>query len=312
MRIAVIDLDSVCFSALHGNKIIGEDGTPLRTEDGSKFLYKEKTEEEVIFSCDFFIDEMLRESKATHYIALIKGKNTTKNRLAVNPDYKGNRPKESPKYWDLCKQHFIENWGAIEVNDMEVDDAVAICYYELVDAFICAIDNDLLGLSTHNKLSHFNWRKKEFYTVSDYDASYKFWSDMICGQKGDNIQGLKGKGEKFAEKLLQGDGMFKYSEKAFPTKVLFAYLEHYKDEHEAIVEYTKNYISLKIIDSVHYLKDEFKISIPIEFNPIEKETTIQFTEEINPDPSTLKPNDDVLEDKWFEDFKPTELPEIDF
>jgi hypothetical protein len=264
------------FSSFHGNKILDENGTPLRTEDGSKFLYKEKTEEEVIFSCDFFIDEMLRESKATHYIALIKGSRTTKNRLAVNPDYKGNRPKESPKYWDLCKQHFIENWGAVEVNDMEVDDAVAICYYELVDSFICAIDNDLLGLSTQGKLPHFNWRKKEFYTVSNYNASFKFWSDMICGQSGDNIKGLSKKGVKFAENLLKGNGAFDFNPKVFPTKVLFAYLEHYKDEHEAILEYTKNYTSLKIIDNISYIKDgDFSLPHPIEFKPIEEVPQIE-------------------------------------
>jgi hypothetical protein len=41
--------------------------------------------------------------------------------------------------------------------------------------------------------------------------------------------------------------------------------------------------------------------------------TIQFTEEFIPDPSTLKPNDDVLEDKWFDDFKQAlEFPEFDF
>lgn len=289
MRIAIIDLDSVVFSSFHGNKILDENGVPLRTEDNSKFLYKEKTEEEVIFSCDFFIDEMLRESKATHYIALIKGSRTTSNRLAVNPEYKQNRPKESPKYWDLCKQHFIENWGAIEVNDMEVDDAVAICYYELKDSFICAIDNDLLGLSSQGKLPHFNWRKKEYYTVSDYEASYKFWSDMVCGQKGDNIHGLKGKGEKFVEKLLKGEGMLEPSAKVFPTRVLFAYLEHYGDEHEAIVEYTKNYTSLKIIDNVHYLKHGFTIPTPIEFKPIEEVPQIE--EDLPDFSSTISQND---------------------
>lgn len=233
---------------------------------------------------------MLRESKATHYIALIKGKNTTKNRLAVNPDYKGNRPKESPKYWDLCKQHFIENWGAIEVTDMEVDDAVAICYYELQDSFICAIDGDLLGLSSQGKLPHFNWRKKEFHTVSDYNASFKFWSDMICGQKGDNIQGLKGKGEKFAEKLLLGEGMLPINNKVFPTRVLFAYLEHYADEHEAIVEYTKNYTSLKILDHMSYIKTgDFTLPYPIEFKPVEEVPQIE--EDLPDFSSTISQND---------------------
>jgi len=288
-RTALLDMDSIIFACFNGNKIPDGKGGWLRTEDNKRFLYTEKTPEEVIQACDDILTMILTDCGADSYIAIIKGKDTIKDRLAVNPEYKQNRPKESPKYWDLCKQHFIENWGAIEVNDMEVDDAVAICYYELQDSFICAIDNDLLGLSSQGKLPHFNWRKKEFYTVSDYDADYKFWSDMICGQKGDNIHGLKGKGEKFVEKLLHGEGMLPINPKAFPTKVLFAYLEHYGDEHEAILEYIKNYTSLKIVDNIHYLKDEFTFPTPIEFKPIEEVPQIE--EDLPDFSSTISQND---------------------
>lgn len=104
--------------------------------------------------------------------------------------------------------------------------------------FICAVDNDLLMLEG----THYNWRKKEWLTVSKEEAELKFWKDMIVGQSGDNIKGLKGKGIKYAEKLLVGD----YQN--FRNLVNLSYMEVYKDE-TAYSEFDKNYHTLKILDS---------------------------------------------------------------
>lgn len=237
-KIAIVDLDSVAYSAFTPNKVLDKFGIPLK--ENNKFVYTEKTEEEIIASVDSCMNFVLSNSGCTHYIGYIKGKGNY--RYDIDSNYKGNRSKEEPKHWNLVKSLFISKWNAVEVNSIEVDDAVHITYRNLDNSFICAIDNDLLKLETKEGFPHYNWRKKEFFTITKEEAELKFWSDMITGQSGDGIKGLKGKGKVFAEKLLVD------SYKFFNTKVMQSYIDVYKDNYAA-EEFNKNYGLLKILDS---------------------------------------------------------------
>lgn len=235
MNIAVIDLDSLIFSAFHPNKILDEFGIPLRTEDGRRFVYKEKTEKEIEASCDYFMNTLLDKSNADHYIGYVKGKNTTKNRLSINPTYKDNRHQEQPKFWNFTKEYLINTWKAVEVNDYEVDDYCRITVNNLKDSFICAIDSDLLGLEG----THFNWRINKWVKRTKEEAEYKFWYDMIVGQPGDNIKGIEGVGMKGAWKILEDS-------KFYPARVLKNYIIKY-GELLGIENFYKNYKSLYIL-----------------------------------------------------------------
>lgn len=239
MKIAIIDLDSVAYSAFNPNKVLDENGNPLR--ENNKFVYKDKTEEEIITSVDYCMNSILTQSKATHYIGYIKGKGNF--RYEIDENYKGNRSKEEPKFWQFTKKQFIDRWKAVEVNGIEVDDAVHITYRALENSFIAAIDNDLMYLETIPNRPHYNWRKQEWITTSKEQAEYKFWYDMLVGQSGDGIKGLKGKGEKFAKKLLVGE----YTN--FRQLVAEAYWKISDDLAICNAEFDKNYGLLKILDS---------------------------------------------------------------
>jgi hypothetical protein len=184
-KIAILDIDSMAYSAFHPNKVTGEDGGYLR--ENNKYVYKEKTEEEIVLSVDWCMNTLLQQSGATHYIGYIKGKGNY--RYSIDPNYKSNRSSEQPKFWELTKSLFIERWKAIEVNGCEVDDFVHIAYRNIEDSFICAIDNDLCMLETIEGRPHWNWRKQEWITTTKEQAEYKFWKDMITGQSGDGIKG---------------------------------------------------------------------------------------------------------------------------
>ena len=93
MSIAVIDCDSLLFSIFHPNKVFDEFGMPIRTEDGSKFLYEEKTEEQVMSSAEYFMHKVITDSGASSYIGFIKGKNTTQLKISFNSEYKADRKK---------------------------------------------------------------------------------------------------------------------------------------------------------------------------------------------------------------------------
>jgi len=235
-KIAIIDLDSLCYTAFHPNKQLDEFGEPMRTEDNKRFLYIEKSEDEIKLSCDNLMRMVLENSNATHYVAFIKGKNTIANKLAVDPNYKQDRIKETPLMWSFTKKYFIEKHGAIEVNDIETDDAVNIARLNISDSFICAIDSDLLGLEG----THYNWKKGEWVTCTKEQASLKFWQDMIKGTH-NNTKGIPKKGEKYVEKL------FTSVVNNYAINVLYEYIEYFGEE-VGIKEYYKNYICLYILE----------------------------------------------------------------
>ncbi len=253
MKTAIIDLDSVAFTIGHPNKVLDALTNQPIKEDG-KFVYYDKTEQELKRSADTVMRGILFNSQATHFIGYLKGEGTTKERKIINPEYKANRSGEAPTWWKFVLNDLHTRWGAHYVNDMEVDDAVRITAKRLPDSFICAIDGDLLGLEG----THFNWRTKEWITKTKAEARYKFWSDMVTGQTGDNIKGIAGKGPKFVTQLfIAGEGQISYTDLVFS-----AYLDRY-GEHEGIKEFYRNYISLFILQE----HPDFQIPIPTEFKP---------------------------------------------
>ena len=236
---AIIDLDSVAYAAGNGVKLLGPDGLPIR-EDGKRFVYRDKTKQELIESVDSVMENILKTSEATHYIGYIKGQRTTEKRLSINPDYKAQRSQIPPTWWWGVKSAFITQWGAIEANGYEVDDFVLATKNLLKDdSFIVAIDKDLLSLEGR----HYNWRTQEWIDVSKVAASVKFWTDMIVGQPIDNIKGIPGKGPKFTENL------FTWAEVSMGVSVITEYVRFF-GEHKGIQEFYKNYMSLKLLAEI--------------------------------------------------------------
>lgn len=252
--IAIIDVDSLIFTAFHPNKVLDNNGIPLRTDDGSKFIYKEKTPLEIIQSCDYLMNQVLTNSAASGYIGFVKGWNTTQLRESINEEYKANRDKKhSPKYWNFTKEYLKLQYGIVEVNNIETDDAVNITYKKIKDSFICAIDSDLLGLEG----THYNWRNNEWITNTKEKADYKFWSEMICGTH-NNTKGVPGRGPKYIDKLLTNihtDGG------ELKDLVLSEFTNHFGEE-EGIKQFYSNYICTKLLNNY----EGFIIPNVIEFN----------------------------------------------
>lgn len=250
---AIIDLDSVLFAAAWGNKIPDpeHEGEFLRDEKG-RLIYQDKTNDEISTNLDLILTTILEETGATHYLAFVKGKNTSEHRYKVKSDYKHNRPKESPKWWDWTRDYAIEAWKAVSVDNIEVDDAVNITRLNISDSFIVAIDKDLLNLEG----SHYNWRTKEWSIINAEQAVYHFWSDMLTGQPGDGVAGIPKVGKVTASKILD-------KSMNIPITVYWEYYKYY-GEQKGIEEFYKNYTCLKILDSY----EGFEIPEPIEFNPV--------------------------------------------
>lgn len=234
-KIAVIDLDSCIYTIFHPNKVLDNKGNPLRTEDGKRFIYQDKTELEIIQATDDLMNLILTSSEATHFVAFVKGHNTLKNKLLINSEYKQDRKEEQPKFWNFTKEYLKLKWKAIEVNNIETDDAVRITNLKTPNSFIAAIDSDLLGLSG----KHYNWRKNEWIINTTEQENYNFWFQMITGNH-NNIKGIPGKGEKFAEKLLANTNFTNVD------KVFSCYIDYF-GESVGIYEFYKNYTCIKTL-----------------------------------------------------------------
>lgn len=130
-------------------------------------------------------------------------------RYDLYPEYKANR-KEDPTYRAICKQHIIDEWGAILSDGCEADDMVGVAQSTSdIPTCIVASDKDLDQIvGEHYKPAL--WRKgvclkpAEFYYVSPQDSRYFFYYQLLVGDSVDNIKGAKGIGPKKAAAILSG------------------------------------------------------------------------------------------------------------
>ena len=247
-KIAVIDVDHIFYLSLTGEKILDENGEPIKVDN--KFTYRERTFEESCNVADTYITNILNITNATHYVGFFGG--SSMSRKTIYPEYKANRKDLEPlKNMYEMKVHLVDKWkfhwlaGCID----ETDDYVASFIKQTPDSFIVSPDKDLLGLEG----SHYNPKKNEWVYADQLTAYRNFWVSMIVGDTVDNIKGIPGKGPKYAEQYLQ-------SAENCTGDVLDAYVNHF-GEHLGIQEFYKNYQCLKIKDDL--IVDSFK---PIEWN----------------------------------------------
>jgi 5'-3' exonuclease len=93
----------------------------------------------------------------------------------------------------------IKNWEAVVSKGEEADDLIGIAATEGgKESIVVSIDKDMLQIPCR----HYNPNKKEFTVVSDFDGLKFFYTQILTGDRADNIKGLYGVGPKKAEKML--------------------------------------------------------------------------------------------------------------
>ena len=122
--------------------------------------------------------------------------------IAVTAPYKGNRSGGSrPEKLDTAREYITENYDAIISVDQEADDDIAIRATEIgPHALIASIDKDFLQVPCR----HYNWNKNEFTVIDEFTGLYNFYTQILTGDRADNIMGLYRVGPVTAAKLLRG------------------------------------------------------------------------------------------------------------
>lgn len=133
------------------------------------------------------------------YVAYTTGKTNFRYDVAKSVPYKGNRKDmKRPRHLDALKEH-LRRLGAVAMENCEADDAVAIELTKAPDKYwIVHVDKDLDQLVGW----HYNPNKEERYYIDQFTADLNFWTQMLTGDRVDNIPGIPGIGPKKAEKAL--------------------------------------------------------------------------------------------------------------
>lgn len=135
------------------------------------------------------------------YKGFLTGKGNFRNDIAVTVPYKGQRVSDKPTHLTALREHLVSSWGFTVVDGIEADDAVGIAAYALAEdeSIMVHIDKDL----NQFRGWHYNYRKKEKYYVSEFEGLLSFYTQMLTGDRIDNIVGIKGIGPVKAKRILE-------------------------------------------------------------------------------------------------------------
>lgn len=182
------------------------------------FASEDTSEKICLARCAEFMEELVMKPWVGDYKGFLTGSNNFRKEVAVTAPYKGNRTQPRPKHYDLIREYLVKAWGCEVVEDQEADDAIGIKAYEIRDTdayIIMSIDKDLDMIRGW----HYNFIKDKKYLVDDCQAIKHFYTQILTGDRVDNIVGLKGIGPKKADKILEGCN----TEKEMYEAVLKAY-----------------------------------------------------------------------------------------
>ena len=206
MITALIDADSLCYA-------VG-----FSSNDAEESIAIARLEETMT--------ELCMELDCEDYKGFLTGKGNFRDAIAVTVPYKGQRVSEKPVHLQALRCHLVTSWGFTVVQGIEADDAVGIAAYAVPEdeTIMVHIDKDL----NQFRGWHYNYKKKEKYYVTEFEGLTAFYTQILTGDRIDNIVGLKGIGPVKAKKVL---------EKCTNESELYqAVLKAYEDDQQRVLE----------------------------------------------------------------------------
>lgn len=170
------------------------------------YSYRDSDYNHMLQKVDKLMTNILSATQADEYLGFLGGEKCFRHAVATTKPYKGNRSKEQPEWLQQWKkpicEHLVKEWGMQVVDGIEADDAIAICwehYRHEHQVTIASPDKDLRQLHGMN----FDFKKWEHTLISEHDAAYNFWYQMLTGDSTDGIPGLPNHGPVKARRVLE-------------------------------------------------------------------------------------------------------------
>ena len=151
--------------------------------------------------------EVFNRFKADAYVFCFSAPSSKifRNAIAQEKEYKGNRGKGTDPYfytnkWDdmaYVFEYINDRYETLYMDDLEADDILAMVQNE--HTFIYSEDKDLKQVPGW----HWDSEKNKIIAVDETDGLRSLALQLLKGDSGDNIPGLKGFGEKAVEHFKQ-------------------------------------------------------------------------------------------------------------
>ena len=208
--IGIIDADAIVHNVCNSRKF--KDLNPeYMFSDGQYEAALGKVCDKVDEYMDRLLDNIsiLQDSNFgnTFYRMFLSSSNgETRNfRFQIYDKYKHGRPPR-PNWYEEVRSYLIHKYGAIEMFHMEADDAISIFAWmigDLNEYVICTADKDLNQIpGWHYDLYYDRKIEDRVFFIQPFEANYLVWKQTLMGDSVDKIPGLKGVGEKKADKVL--------------------------------------------------------------------------------------------------------------
>ncbi len=166
-------------------------------------------------------------------------------RKQLTRSYKANRKKqELPPLLTEMHQFVKDHYDSIYCYGLETDDLVARYWKQLSDeigrdnVMIVSIDKDYKQFPA--LIYNYHYAHRSVLNISEDEALYNFYEQMIIGDTADNVNYFKGKGKRFAEKYLD-DCVTHYQ---YTKKIYELFKQQYKSK--AKLKYIECYNLLKL------------------------------------------------------------------
>ena len=188
--------------------------------DGDIILYTSTTQHETeidwgedfwTLTCDFksvkqtldqTISDLVEKTEAEKVeIALSDRENFRKK---INPSYKANRKSSrKPICFVPARDYLIDTHDTYIRKTLEADDVMGVratrnAYSDAFQYVIVSPDKDLLTIPGY----HWDYGKEVIHEVSENEANYNFYTQVLTGDAVDGYPGCPGIGPKKAEKIL--------------------------------------------------------------------------------------------------------------
>lgn len=196
--VILFDADSLIFSSCYKKK---------ETEDDDRFY---TNIEDAIAKFDEVFMSIINHLEEFYEINEVKTFSGSKGnfRKYITKKYKANRDYNNlPPLLNEMHSFVKQQYNSIYGYGCETDDVVAKYWYELSNeigrdnVIIVSIDKDYKQFPC--LMYNYHAKHKAIYDISEEEAMYNFYEQMIIGDTADNVNYCKGYGKKFAEKYLE-------------------------------------------------------------------------------------------------------------
>lgn len=233
--ILLVDADSLIFASCYKKRDKPEDDKYYRDIEDAQAKFDEQF---------MSIVNKLEDMYPIERVITFSGSKGNFRKL-ITPVYKANRKKqELPPLLDDMHQFVKDEYDSVWGYGVETDDMVARYWKALAkevgrnNVMIVSIDKDYKQFPC--LMYNYHYKHKEVLDISEDEALFNFYEQMIIGDTADNVNYFKGKGKKYAEKYLKES----YTKYQYTRKMLELFQQEYKGK--ARQKFTECYHLLKL------------------------------------------------------------------